>query len=196
MRRFYYQPMKKHTLNTPRLYLRGFMPQDAGDLLAYLACPRSNCFLDEKLSSLEAAKQSIAQRSQDPLQLALVLKEEQTVIGHVFARKESPDTYSVGWCLNARYEGNGYAFEAACAYLSFLFFSQNARRVYAYVQEGNTRSQKLCEKLGFRREGLFKEFISFITSPDGSPVYENTLQYAILKKEWEKIHNMEIAQAE
>ena len=80
--------------------------------------------------------------------------------------------------------------------MSFLFFAQNARRVYAYVQEGNTRSQILCEKLGFRREGLFKEFISFTTLPDGTSVYENTLQYAILKKEWEKIHNMEIAQAE
>lgn len=178
---------------TKRLCLRGFIPQDAGDLLAYLACPRSNCFLDEKLLSLEEARQSIAGRSQDPLQLALVLKEEQTVIGHVFARKESPDTYSVGWCLNARYEGKGYAFEAACAYLSFLFFAQNARRVYAYVQEGNTRSQKLCEKLGLRLEGVFKEFISFTSLPDGTPVYENTLQYAILKKEWENLHDGEMA---
>ena len=28
------------------------------------------------------------------------------------------------------------------------------------------------------------EFISFVNNPDGSPRYENTVQYAILKKEW------------
>lgn len=37
-----------------------------------------------------------------------------------------------------------------------------------------------------RREGLFLEFISFVKNPDGTPHYENTMQYAVLKKEWEK----------
>ena len=31
---------------------------------------------------------------------------------------------------------------------------------------------------------LFKEFVLFINNPDGSPKYENTIQYAILRKEW------------
>ena len=35
-----------------------------------------------------------------------------------------------------------------------------------------------------RREGMFKEFITFINDEDGNPIYENTIQYAILKKEW------------
>ena len=38
-----------------------------------------------------------------------------------------------------------------------------------------------------RQEGVFKEFISFINNPDGTPKYENTLQFAILKKEWDLI---------
>jgi hypothetical protein len=37
-----------------------------------------------------------------------------------------------------------------------------------------------------RREGLFLEFVSFVDDGDGNPVYENTYQYAILKKEWDK----------
>lgn len=45
-------------------------------------------------------------------------------------------------------------------------------------------SQHLCEKLGMRREGLFREFVSFVNDADGNPIYENTYQYAILKKEW------------
>lgn len=35
-----------------------------------------------------------------------------------------------------------------------------------------------------RLEGKFKEFISFVNNADGTPKYENTWQYAILKKEW------------
>ena len=37
-----------------------------------------------------------------------------------------------------------------------------------------------------RREGMFLEFISFVNNPDGTPRYENTVQYAILKKEWDR----------
>ena len=28
------------------------------------------------------------------------------------------------------------------------------------------------------------EFVSFVNNEDGSPHYENTMQYAILKKDW------------
>ena len=45
-------------------------------------------------------------------------------------------------------------------------------------------------------EGLFREFVSFVNNPDGTPQYENTCQYAILKKnekrnskrKWRKEH--------
>ena len=55
------------------------------------------------------------------------------------------------------------------------------------MEEDNYRSQRLCEKLGMRQEGLFIEFISFENNADGTPKYVNTMQYAILKKEWEKM---------
>lgn len=35
-----------------------------------------------------------------------------------------------------------------------------------------------------RKEGLFKEFVSFVNDDKGNPVYENTIQWTILKKEW------------
>ena len=35
------------------------------------------------------------------------------------------------------------------------------------------------------REQLFREFVSFVNDADGNPIFENTMQYAILKKEWE-----------
>ena len=56
----------------------------------------------------------------------------------------------------------------------------------SYTEDDNLSSQHLCQKLGMRREGLFLEFISFVNNPDGTPRYENTVQYAILKKEWDR----------
>lgn len=43
------------------------------------------------------------------------------------------------------------------------------------------------ERLGMRREGCFKEFVTFVNNPDGSPKYEDTCVYAILEKEWNTI---------
>ena len=86
--------------------------------------------------------------------------------------------------LNAAYRGRGYAYEAARAFFDYLFGRKGVRRIFAYTEDYNVRSQHLCEKLGMRREGLFLEFVSFVTDAGGNPVYENTLQYAILKQEW------------
>jgi RimJ/RimL family protein N-acetyltransferase len=94
------------------------------------------------------------------------------------------DTYSPCWMLNKDYHGKGYAYEAVKAVFDYLFNVKGARRLYAYTEDYNKPSQKLCEKLGMRREGLFIEFISFVNDEKGNPIYENTYQYAILKKEW------------
>jgi RimJ/RimL family protein N-acetyltransferase len=96
------------------------------------------------------------------------------------------DTFSPCWMLNPEYHGKGYAYEAAHAFFDYLFNEKGARRIYAYTEDYNLASQKLCEKLGMRREGLFMEFVSFVKDEDGNPIYENTCQYAILKKEWEQ----------
>ena len=124
---------------------------------------------------------------------AIVLKDSNKVIGEIVAYpehseahdKRSPsDTFSPCWMLNAAYQGKGYAYEAARAFFDYLFEVKEARRIYAYTEDYNLSSQRLCEKLGMRREGLFKEFVSFVKNPNGTPHYENTIQYAILKKEW------------
>ena len=98
--------------------------------------------------------------------------------------------------LNLSYSGKGYAYEAARAYFGYLFREKGARRIYAYTEDYNLPSQRLCERLGMRREGLFVEFVSFVSNSDGTPLYENTIQYAILKKEWEKAAGNDTAAAE
>ena len=93
--------------------------------------------------------------------------------------------------LNEAYQGQEYAFEAAQAFFDYLFSQKGARRIYAYTEDYNLASQHLFYKLCMRREGVFQELISFVNTPDGTPRYENTVQYAILKKEWDLRHSQE-----
>ena len=184
-------------IETERLLLRPFQEGDAADVLEYLKAPAVNRFACMKLSSPEEARKAVLERSEDgEYTFAIVLKDTGKVIGEIDAHPESSqpdmaenyvqDTFSPCWMLNNDYQGKGYAYEAAKAFFDYLFDQKGARRIYAYTEDYNLPSQHLCEKLGMRREGLFREFVSFVNDAHGDPIYENTYQYAILKKEWER----------
>lgn len=173
-----------NVVETDRLVLRNFRQGDASDLFAYLRQPRSSCFASLRLADLDAARAEVEARSSSDEHIAVCLRSSDTLIGDLFCVHEPPDTYSVGWNFNADFGGAGYAFEAAQALFEYLFKVKLARRLYAYVEEDNIASQRLCERLGMRKEGLFREFVSFVTDDEGAPRFENTMQYAILRKEW------------
>ena len=159
-------------IETDRLILRPFCVEDAADVFEYLKAPMVNCFACMKVHSMEEARKAVMERAEDAeYTFAIVLK----------------DTFSPCWMLHPDYHGKGYAYEAAKAFVDYLFYQKGARRIYAYTEDYNLSSQRLCEKLGMRREGLFREFVSFVNDADGNPIYENTYQYAILKREWETL---------
>ena len=170
-------------IETERLVLRNFRSEDAADLLAYLREPTASCFFSLKLEDISAAEAEAVKRGQSDEYIAVCLKTSGQVIGDVFAMQEE-DTFSVGWNFNPEFGGRGFASEAAHALFVYLFSVKQARRLYAYVEDHNARSQRLCERMGMRKEGLFKEFVSFETDDKGEPIFENTMQYAILQKEW------------
>ena len=184
-------------IETSRLILRTFREEDAADLYEYLKEPMVHCFACMKVHSLEEAKNAALERAKDKeYYFAIVLKETGKVIGEIDAMPETAapdeknaalDTFSPCWMLHPDYHGKGYAFEAAKAFFDYLFCQKGARRIYAFTEDDNLSSQKLCQKLGMRQEGLFREFVTFVNDEDGNPIYENTLQYAILKKEWDPV---------
>lgn len=183
-------------IETKRLILRPFVEKDAKDVFEYLKEPMVNCFACMKLNTIEDAKIEVERRAKETeFYFAIVLKETGKVIGEIEAYPETHlpeeenavrDTFSPCWMLNKEYHGKGYAYEAAYAFFEYLFFQKGARRIYAYTEDYNLSCQHLCEKLGMRREGMFVEFVSFINDVEGNPIYENTIQYAILKREWER----------
>ena len=182
-----FKDYKEIYIETERIIIRNFKQKDAEGLLEYLSHPRVNCFAGDRLCSREAAWAYMQYSPKDMLRYAVSLKKDDFIIGDVFALRENEDTYNVGWHFNKRFEGKGFACEAAAGLLDYLFREAGPRRIYGFVEDDNIRSKRLCERLGMRREGCFKEFVTFVNNPDGSPKYEDTCVYAILEKEWNTI---------
>jgi len=188
-------------IETERLILRPFTIGDEEDLFEYCNEPTVHCFECMRTPSLSEAARQVSERAKNKeYYFAIVLKENGKVIGEIDATPERTapddetaayDTFSPCWMLNPAYQGKGYAYEAAYAFFDYLFKRKGARRIYAYTEDYNLKSQALCEKLGMRKEGLFIEFVSFVSDADGNPIYENTMQYAILRKEWDCKENVE-----
>ena len=181
-------------LSTERLNLRCFSETDTDDLYEYLSKIDINCFMEMKVDSKEQCQESLKSRISNPLYMAIELKETGKVIGEIFSEAITTnefggpkDTYSLCWMLNSHFQKKGYMKEAAAVYIDYLFNECEARRVFAYTEDYNTSCQKLLANLGFRQEGCYKEFVSFVNDSKGNPIYENTYEYAILKKEWKRL---------
>jgi len=189
------------SFETKRLLMRPFRESDAPDVLEYLSGPMPHCFAGLKLATLDEARAELAKRAGDTEYcFAVVWKENGKVIGEIDASpstyeppvlysrepapKPPPDTFSPCLILNAAYQGIGCAYEATYAFFEYLFTRKGVRRIFTYVDDYNSCSRHLCEKLGMRYEGLFRQFVSFVDDPEGNPVYEDTHQFAILKHEW------------
>jgi RimJ/RimL family protein N-acetyltransferase len=90
----------------------------------------------------------------------------------------------VGWLGigigERQYWGKGYGSEATRLALKFAFHEINLHRVQLTVFSYNTRAIKLYEKLGFQREGVFREFLH----RDGQR--HDMLLYSLLRREWEE----------
>ncbi len=80
--------------------------------------------------------------------------------------------------MNAAYWGQGYGYEAMVLALNFAFNELNLHRLQLTVYSYNERAIHLYERLGFQREGVYREFLL----RDGQ--YHDMYQYGILSHEW------------
>ncbi|MCH1625805.1 GNAT family N-acetyltransferase [Fredinandcohnia quinoae] len=76
--------------------------------------------------------------------------------------------------------GRGVGYEAIQLVLEFAFHELNLHRIQLTVFEYNERAIALYEKVGFKREGTYREFLE----RDGKR-YDMYL-YGLLKQEWSK----------
>lgn len=80
----------------------------------------------------------------------IVKKKCGEVIGRVgLEYKEGFDGLELGFMLGTEYQHRGYAYEACRAVIQYGVEKLGAANFYAFVNEGNLASIRLCERLGF-----------------------------------------------
>jgi RimJ/RimL family protein N-acetyltransferase len=171
-------------METLRLILRRFTPDDWRDLHEYLSQPETVRFEPYDIFTEEAAKREAERRAGDESFIAVCLKACGKLIGNIYLAKCDYGNWELGFVFNKRYLGQGYATEAARAAIDDVFKNKNARRIFAMCNPLNERSWKLLERIGMRREGHLIKNISFKTDEAGQPVWADTYEYGLLAEEW------------
>jgi RimJ/RimL family protein N-acetyltransferase len=174
-------------LATERLVLREFVKDDWPAVLAYQQNPLYLPYYEWTERTPEGAREFVrmflAQQQQIPrikFQLASTLKTTGQLIGNCGIRLKSADAREadIGYELDPRYWGQGYASEAARAIVHFGFAQLRLHRIWSWCIAENSASARVLEKLGMRQEGRLRENEYF------KGRWWDTLLYGILDYEW------------
>jgi RimJ/RimL family protein N-acetyltransferase len=175
------------TMETERLVIRKFEPNDWKDLCEYLSLKEVLMYEPNSESDNKDCKKLALERSQSDIFFAVCLRETDKMIGHIFFNQLEPSeflTWEIGYIFNPKFYGNGYATEACKQILKYGFEELGAHRIIGNCNPENTASWKLLERLSMRREGCFKKKAFFRKTSDGKPIWHDSYQYAILEEEW------------
>ncbi|MEU3515175.1 GNAT family protein [Streptomyces sp. NPDC006654] len=148
-------------METTRLRLRRFGPQDAPALAAYRSDPDVSRYQSwaAPVPSAEAERLAARFAAGDPrapgwFQYAVQLRDALGLIGDVGVRRgEDGRQAELGFTFDPAFQGRGYATEAVTRVVEFLLLEEGLHRVSAACDARNVRSVNLLERVGFRREG-------------------------------------------
>lgn len=84
----------------------------------------------------------------------------------------------IGYEIGEKHWNRGYVTEAINAMLEFGFGIMNLNRIEALVYPENTSSHRALEKLGFKEEGLLREYAYF------REIFQDLVMHSLLKREY------------
>lgn len=177
-------------METDRLIIRRFVPEDWEDLYEYLSntevvkyepydtYTKEDC-IKESRNRCESGEHSSF--------WAVCLKDSKKMIGHIYFSQIEPIefmTWTLGYVFNPSYYGRGYATEACKRIIKYAFEECDAHRIVAGVNVKNKPSWKLLERLSMRREAHLLQNVFFQRANNGEPLWQDSYRYAILSREW------------
>ena len=176
-------------IETPRLLLREFSPGDLDQVNEYASDPEVLKYVlwgpHSREETLAFIGRTADARKVDPradFDLAVVLKDGERLIGGCGISVSSFESRraGIGYVLNRRFWGQGFATEAAEAVLGFGFDSLKMHRIFATCDAENRRSARVLEKIGMRYEGRLRDECR------KKGAWRDTFMFAILEQEWGK----------
>lgn len=184
------EPVSPVVFETERLYAREFVRADAAAVSEYAGSIENSGFMPWSPESPEEAEGFICSRLAAQIEsprrvydFALCIRETDEFIGSIglYLDKELKQA-DMGYILNMKHWGKGYAAEAAKALMAFGFFGLDLHRITARCDDKNAASYRVMEKCGMRREAHFikDEYVSCF----GKKSWRSHYHYAILQKEF------------
>lgn len=173
------------TIETERLLLRGFEPNDAPFVLKHFSDPDVCRYLYdcEPFASLEEAE-GLIRGYNNPDQKSrcrwvIVWKETGEIAGTCGFHLWDHDNKSVelGYDLCKEFWGKGIVVEAVSAAIGYAFKNWDVNRIQAFIALDNAQSVRAAEKLGFTLEGIIREKHLFRGQ------YYDHYCYSLLKRE-------------
>lgn len=167
-------------LTTARLIIRPAVLDDLDVLHAILSDEQTMTFFVEGPHDRTMVKSMLEGNDEDLEHYCIILCATNEIIGKIsFAPWFMRKTYEMGWIIDKHHTGQGYMSEAAAAMLEYGFQTLKLHRIIATCQPENLPSKRICEKLGMRLEGTFKQCIHVT-----GDIWWDELFYAILRDEY------------
>jgi RimJ/RimL family protein N-acetyltransferase len=178
-------------LETPRLVLRRFRPQDAEAFAAYRSDPAVARYQSWQVpfTPVQARRFIAGLADAHPgepgewFQFAVELRATGELVGDCAATLQLADERQaqIGYTLAAAHHRRGLGTELVSRLLDYLVDEHDVHRVWASLDPDNVPSVRLLERLGWRREGHLVE------SYWNGAVWRDDLLYAVLAREWRAV---------
>nr|WP_170164369.1 GNAT family protein [Mobilisporobacter senegalensis] len=176
---------KFNSIKTNRLFIRTLGMQDRDDFFRYRSMPEIFKYQSWQPKDIGEIEEFIKENieicpntSNTWMQLAICLEDGQLIGDMGIHFMEDDYQVEIGYTLSTEFQGNGYAREAVSAIIDYLFYELKKHRITASVDPDNTKSIKLLEKVGFRKEA------HFIKSFRMNNQWYDDCVYAVLADEW------------
>lgn len=140
-------------IETPRMTIRNFVPEDAADLHEILGDKETMEYC-EPAYSFEKTKEflhsfCIGRKGA----VAAVHKESGRLIGYILFSQQGDGVYEMGWFFHRSFWRQGYAYESCKAVIDYAFGELKAHKIVAETID-TVKSAGLMRKLDMQLEGI------------------------------------------
>jgi RimJ/RimL family protein N-acetyltransferase len=158
-----------YRVETPRLVLRCWSPEDAPALRAALDKSDRHLrpfipFMKDEPRSLQGTEDWLCGHRAafdrgENFRFGVFTKDGQLVGENMLLRRVGPDALEIGYLTHLGFEGRGYATEASAALVKVAFEFYDAQRVEIHHAAANRASGRIPERLGFTLRETLRDHI-------------------------------------
>lgn len=149
--------MKIETIETQRLYLRGFEKTDVAFAMSVWNDPEMGEYLpDPSLENMDDGYRKSLESLGDDDTCCYLIAESKTSGDRIgtcsFMPMDDGLVYDIAYCVHKKYWRNGYATEMAQGMIAYAK-QQGAKKITIVINQENVASNAIAQKLGFQVVG-------------------------------------------